>query len=53
MSHWDVLRSYYVVLNCLNLILAPDINLNPAEFDWNSVDSLLMHNKFIVTLLKM
>ena len=53
MSHEDDLRSYYVVLNCSNLISAPDTNLNLVEFDWNSVDSVLMPNKFIVTLPKM
>ena len=53
MSHGDALRTYYVVLDCSNLILAPDINLNLVEFDWNSVDSVLMLNKFIVTVPKM
>ena len=53
MSHGDALRTYYVVLNCSNLILAQDINLNLVEFDWNSVDSVLMLNKFIVTVPKM
>ena len=53
MSHGDVLRSHYVVLNCSNLISAPDTNLNHVEFDWNSVDSVLMPNKCIVTLPKM
>ena len=53
MSHGDELRSYYVVLNCSYLISAPDINLNLVEFDWNSVDSVLMPNKFIITPSKM
>ena len=53
MSHGDDLRTYYVVLNCSNLISAPDTNLNLVEFEWNSVDSVLMPNKFIVTLPKM
>ena len=53
MSHGDVLRSHYVALNCSNLILAPDANWNPVEFDWNSVDSVLMPNKCIITLPKM
>ena len=44
---------YYVVSDCSNLISAPDTNLNLVEFDWNSVDSVLIPNKFIVTLLKM
>ena len=41
----DDFRSYYVVRNCSNLILAPDTYLNLLEFDWNSVDSVLMPNK--------
>ena len=53
MSRGDDLRSYYVVLNCSNLILAPTTNLNLVEFDWNSVDSVLMTNRCIVTLPKM
>ena len=53
MPQGDVLRSHYVVLNCLNLILPPDTNLNPVEFDWNSLDSVLMPNKCTVTLPKM
>ena len=48
MIHGNELRLYYVVLNCSNLISAPDTNLN-----WNSVDSVLIPNKFIVTLPKM
>ena len=32
---------------------APDTNLNPVEFGWNSVDSVLMPNKCIVTLPEM
>ena len=53
MSHGDELKTYYVVLNCSNLISAPDTNLNLAKFDWNSVDSVLMPNKLIVTLPNM
>ena len=53
MSHGNELRSYDVVLNCSNLISALDTNLNLVEFDSNSVDSLLMSNKFIVTLPNM
>ena len=53
MSHGHVLRSHYVVLICLNLISAPGTNLNPVEFSWNSVDSLLMPNNCIVTGLLM
>ena len=53
MSHGDDLRSYYVVLNCSNLISAPDTNLNLVEIDWNSVDSVLMPNKCIVILPNM
>ena len=52
-SHGDDLRSYHVVLNCSNLISAPDTKLDLEEFDWNSADSVLMPNKFIVTLPKM
>ena len=52
-SHGDDLRSYHVVLNCSNLILAPDTKLDLVEFDWNSAESVLMLNKFIVTLPKM
>ena len=48
-STWTFLRSH-VVLICSNLISAPDTNLNPVEFGWNSVDSVLMPNKCIVTL---
>ena len=32
---------------------APDTNLNPVEFGWNSIDSVLMPNKCIVTLPEM
>ena len=32
------------------MISAPDINLNPVEFDWNLVDSVMIPNKFIITL---
>ena len=53
MSYGDVLGSHYVVLNCSNLILAPDTNLSLLEFDWNSVDSVLMPNKCNDTLPKM
>ena len=53
MPHGDDLRTYYVVLNCSNLISAPDTNFYLVEFDWNLVDSVLMPNKVIVTLPKM
>ena len=53
MSHGHVLKSHYVILSYLNLILAPDTNLNPVEFDWNSLDSVLTPNKYIVTLPEM
>ena len=33
------------------MISAPEINLNPVEFYWNSVDSVLMPNECIITLL--
>ena len=45
-----IMLSHYVVLICSNLTLAQDTNLNPVEFGWNSVDSVLMSNKCIVTL---
>ena len=51
MWHGHVLRSNYVVLNCLNLIF--DTSLNLVKLDWNSVDSVLMPNKCIVTLPEM
>ena len=50
MSHGHALRSHYVVLNCSKLISTPHINLNPVEFDWNSVDSILIPNKCTVTI---
>ena len=53
MPHKNGLRSYYVILNCSNLTSPPDTNSNLVEFDWNSVDSVLMPNKFIVTIPKM
>ena len=37
-----IFRSHYVILICLDLILASDTKLNPVEFDWNSVDSVLL-----------
>ena len=52
MSHEDDLRSNYVVLNCSNLISVPETNFNLVKFDWNSVDSVLMPNKCVVTLPK-
>ena len=48
-----ILRSHYVVLICSNQMLGPDTNLNPVEFGWNTVDSVLMPNKCIVTLSEM
>ena len=36
-SHGHILRSHYVAFNCSNLISAPDTNLNPVEFDGNSI----------------
>ena len=50
MSHRHILRSHCVVLICSNLISAPDTTLNPVEFGWNSVVSVLMPNKYVVTL---
>lgn len=41
-SHGNAPRSHLVVLNCSNLISAPESNLNLAEFDWKSVDSVMM-----------
>ena len=49
MSHGRALRSH-VVLNCSKLISTPHINLNPVEFDWNSVDSILIPNKCTITI---
>ena len=53
MSRGHILRSHYVILICSSLISAPDSNWNPVEFSWNSVDSVLMPNKCIVTLPEM
>ena len=48
MTYGHILWSNDVVLICLNLISAPsDTNLNPAEFGWKSVDSVLVPNKCI------
>ena len=52
-SHGHILRSNYVVLNCSNLILGPDTSLNLVKFDRNSVDSVLIPNKCVVTLPEM
>ena len=51
--HGHILRSNYVVLNCSNLILGPDTSLNLVKFDRNSVDSVLIPNKCVVTLPEM
>ena len=48
-----ILRLHYVILVCSNLILAADNNFNPVEFDWNSVDSVLMPNECIIALPEM
>ena len=53
MSHGHILRSHYVHLTFSNLISTSDTNLHPVEFGWNSVDSVLMPNKCIVTLPEM
>ena len=45
MLHGHILRSHCVGSIFPNLILALDTNLNPLEFGWNSVDSVLMPNK--------
>lgn len=50
-SHGHVRGSQYVVLIYSNLISAQDTNLNPVEFCWNSVDSII--NKYTVTLPEM
>ena len=50
---WYIPRSHYFVLICSNLISIPETNSNPLEFDWNSVDSELLLNKCIVTLIEM
>ena len=52
MSHRYILRSHFVVLIFLNLILTPFTNLNPEEFGCNSVDSAHI-NKCIITLPEM
>ena len=52
-SHGHVRGSQYVVLIYSNLILTPNTSFNPVEFGWNSVDSVLMPSKFIVTLPEM
>ena len=43
----------YFDLICSNLISIPEINLNPVEFGWNSVDSVFLPNKCIFTLPEM
>ena len=53
MTDRHILRSNYFVLISPDLISAPDSYLNLVEFGWNSVDSLLMPNKYIVTLPEM
>ena len=52
-SQGHILRSHYIVLISTNLIQVPDTNLNPVEFGWNLLDSILMPNKCIVTLPQM
>ena len=52
MSRGHILRSHYALI-CSNLISVQNTNLDPVEFGWNSVDSVLMSNKYIVTLLDM
>ena len=47
MSHGYIFRSLYVDLICWNVILKPE------EFGRNSVDSVLLSNRCIVTLLEM
>ena len=49
-THGYILRSHYFVLICSNLISIPETNLNPVEFGQNSVDSVLLPKKYIVTL---
>ena len=53
MSHGYILRSDYFVLICSNLISGTKANKNPVEFGWNSVDSVSLPNKCIVTVLEM
>ena len=53
MSHGHIQRSHYVVLICSSMTSAPDSNLSPLEFGWNSVNSVLIPNKYIVTLPEM
>ena len=53
MSHGHIRRSHYVILIFTNLISAAGSYLNPVEFGWNSAESVLMPNKYIVTLPEM
>ena len=53
MSHGHIIRSLYVDLICSSLISGQENNLNPVGFGWNSVDSVLLPNKCIVTLPEM
>ena len=53
MPHEDILRSHYAALIWADLISAPDYCLNLVESGWNSVESVLIPNKHIVTLPEM
>ena len=44
---------YYYVSICSNLMLELVTNLNPSEFGWTSVDSVLIPNKCVVELPEM
>ena len=46
MSHGYIL---YFVLIFLNLVALPKTNLDPVEFGWNSVDSVLLPNMYYYT----
>ena len=53
MSNGNILKSLYFDFIYSNLISASENNLNPVEFGWNSVNSVLMPNKCIGTLPEM
>ena len=53
MSHRHIIRSNYFVLICSNLISGTKANYNPVKFGENSVDSVLLPNKCIITLPEM
>ena len=52
-SHGHILRSLYFDLISSDMISAPETNSNPVEFGRNSVDSVLLPDKCILTLPEM